>query len=220
MNTIQSPDMGSTPINSEEYGYVYCITSLSYTDRCKVGCVWKEGRTPTDRLKEANASTWCMPDFKLEFAKKVKNPREKEGQLHKLLEKYSSRIHPSREFFRISPNEVRELFNLMDGEYWTDATTTEDIDNIVNGEQLPTGRDMTKRFKDGQQIRHSINDNVWVANYEMISNSILYNNTSYRSLSAFALAHYKVCRPERKTVNGWAECEYEIDGKWMSTINL
>ena len=92
MNTIQSPDMGSTPINSEEYGYVYCITSLSYTDRCKVGCVWKEGRTPTDRLKEANASTWCMPDFKLEFAKKVKNPREKEGQLHKLLEKYSSRI--------------------------------------------------------------------------------------------------------------------------------
>jgi len=219
MNTIvQQPNSAS--IDSEEYGYVYCITSASFTDRCKVGCVWKEGRTPTDRLKEANSSTWSIPDFKLEFAKKVKNPKEKESQLHKLLERYSSRIHPGREFFRIAPEEVRGLFDIMDGEYWTETMNLEDSDNSVNGEQPSSGRDMARCFKDGQQIRHCINDNIWLAKYESSSNSILFNTTNYKSLSAFALAHQKVCKPDRRTANGWVECEYELDGNWISTSSL
>jgi len=40
----------------------------------------------------------------------------KEKTLHTLLEQYTERINPRREFFRVSQEEVRKFFDLMDGE--------------------------------------------------------------------------------------------------------
>ena len=58
-----------------------------------------------------------MP-YTLEFAKKVTQPKEKEKTLHALLERYAERVSPSHEFFRVSVEEVRTFFALMDGEMW------------------------------------------------------------------------------------------------------
>lgn len=84
-------------------------------------------RTPLDRLEEANSSdTWKPPTpYTVELAKSVVDPKSKENTIHKLLEKYSEKIHDRREFFRISVDDVRLFFDLMDGEYWTTSPTQE-----------------------------------------------------------------------------------------------
>ena len=90
-------------------GYIYCFSNPSMPGILKVGMT---ERTPEARLSEANASdTWRPPTpYKIEFAKKVSNPSQKEKTLHTLLEQYTDRIHPRREFFRVSQKEVLKFF--------------------------------------------------------------------------------------------------------------
>lgn len=98
-----------------EDGWVYCISNPEYKGLLKIGMTT---RTPNERLAEANRSnTWIPEHFKLEFAKKVKWPLQKEQTLHKLMEQYNERTNPTREFFRISVERARLYFDLMDGEY-------------------------------------------------------------------------------------------------------
>lgn len=99
------------------FGWIYCITSKRNPGMCKVGCTWGKNTCPEDRLKAANKNTFSLPDFKLEFKKKVSNPREKEKKLHKILEKYAKRVVPNREFFNIKVSDLRLFFDLIDGEY-------------------------------------------------------------------------------------------------------
>lgn len=103
-----------------EEGYIYCISNLEIMpDIYKVGITM---RTPLDRLKEANSSeTWKIPTFKIEFAKKVMNPKDKERKLHKHMEKFMTRIHPRREFFKGKIEDIKEVFDLLDGEMWNDT---------------------------------------------------------------------------------------------------
>ena len=117
-------------------GYLYCFSNASMTGILKVGMTQ---RNPKDRLKEANDSdTWRPPTpYCLEFAKEVSCPKEKEKTMHHLLEKYTERIHPRREFFRTTPEEVRVFFDLMDGNYWDPSieplqtdTNLDDSDSI------------------------------------------------------------------------------------------
>jgi hypothetical protein len=192
-------------------------------------------RTPELRLSEANASdTWRPPTpYKIEFAKKVFNPLQKEKTLHTLLEQYTDRIHPRREFFRVSQEEVLKFFDLMDGEMWTgtreEEEEDEDEDEDTSSESAPrvkaTGakgcRDMTKCFTNGQRIRHTIGINkTWIGTYDSSKNVIVYDGKTL-SLNKFAESHYKSERPDRvSSVNAWKECECEVNGKWISTYSL
>jgi hypothetical protein len=103
-----------------EEGYLYCISNLDVMpDIFKVGVTM---RTPLERLKEANSSeTWKIPTYKIEFAKKVINPYDKEKKLHKLMEKFMKRVHPRREFFKGKIEDIREVFDLLDGEMWNET---------------------------------------------------------------------------------------------------
>jgi len=193
-------------------------------------------RTPEARLSEANASdTWRPPTpYKIEFAKKVFNPLQKEKTLHILLEQYTERIHPRREFFRVSPEEVREFFDLMDGEMWTETHTEEEEEEEeeeedTSSESAPrvkaTGvkgcRDMAKCFTNGQRIRHTIGINkTWIGTYDSSKNGIVYDGKTL-TLNKFAVSHYETERPDRvSNVNAWKDCECEVDGKWISTYSL
>ena len=102
-----------------ETGYIYCISNVDIMPGIyKVGVTM---RSPLDRLKEANSSeTWKIPYYKIEFAKKVTNPKEKERTLHRLMEKFMKRVHPRREFFRGDINDIKEAFKLMDGDIWNE----------------------------------------------------------------------------------------------------
>jgi hypothetical protein len=204
-------------------GYIYCMSNESMPGILKVGMT---ERTPEIRLKEANSSdTWRPPTaYTIEFAKKVLNASGKEKTLHILLEQYTDRIHPRREFFRVSPEEVRKFFDLMDGEMWLEISAVEEYeeDEEPSPKLLKGCRDMTKCFKHGQRIRHTIGiNNTWVATYDLIKEKIIYNRDEYNSMCAFANAHYKSIRPESKPhADGWGGCECEIDGKWVSTYSL
>ena len=85
-------------------------------------------RNPEIRLNEANSSdTWRPPTpYKIEFAKKVLNPKQKETTLHNLLSQYTERINPKREFFRVSLEEVKTFFDLIDGDLWDECPEEEE----------------------------------------------------------------------------------------------
>ena len=85
-------------------------------------------RTPEARLKEANTSdTWRPPTpYQIEFAKKVYKSSQKEKTLHILLEQYTDRIHPRREFFRVSTEDLSKFFDMMDGEIWVETRIEEE----------------------------------------------------------------------------------------------
>ena len=115
-------------------GYIYCFSNPSMVVILKVGIT---ERTPELRLKEANSSnTWKPPTpYKIEFAKKVTNPKQKEFTLHILLAKYTERIDLHREFFRISKEDIIVFFDLIDGEIWIEKTKSENESKYKSEEE-------------------------------------------------------------------------------------
>ena len=85
-------------------GYIYCLSNQSMPGLLKIGMTT---RTAEERVKELYTTGVPTP-FKIEITKQVTKPYEKESLIHKVLEKY--RI-PSREFFKISLEEVNKIFN-------------------------------------------------------------------------------------------------------------
>ena len=203
-------------------GYIYCFSNPSYGGLVKVGMTT---RSPEDRAKELFVTGVPTP-FKIEFAKKVSNPASKEATLHMLLEEYTERTSHRREFFSVSPAEVRHFFELSDGEWWKGEEVGEEVDeevDAVNPTKIHRGRNRLNRFTNGQRIRHNIKiiDDIWVGTYDSSRSGILCNGELYTSLSAFSVGHYTISRPNRTpSSNGWIECECEVDGDWISTNSL
>ena len=223
-------------------GYIYCFSNPSMPGIVKVGMT---ERTPDIRLREANASdTWRPPTpYTIEFAKKVSNATKKEKTLHSLLEQYTDRIHPRREFFRVSQEEVRSFFDLMDGEMWAETHVSveknkeeeeeeeeleeeelEEEEEVKNTSSKPKPtycRDMAKCFVNGQRIRHKIGINkTWICTYDSSKNVVLYDGKT-SSLHQFVRNHYILERPDRTpNASAWNECEVEVGEKWISTYNL
>lgn len=216
-------------------GFVYCFSNSSMPGILKIGMTI---RTPEARLLDANSSdTWRPPTpYIIEFAKKVSNPKQIEFTTHIFLTENFERINPKREFFRISIDDAKNIFDLIDGDYWikpkmeitnSDIITkkkdyTYKIINDNDNDISNSSKDMTKYFTNGQYIRHIIGINKsWVGIYNSEANCIIYDNTFYNSLSDFANMHYKCDNPKSlKRVNGWKECQYEINGEWVSTYNM
>lgn len=211
-------------------GYIYCFSNPSMPGIIKIGMT---ERDPRIRLSEANISTtWGPPTpYKIEFAKKVYDPKQKEVTLHKILSIYRERIHHKHEFFRVSPEEVLVLFDLIDGKMWNNSINDDhyDDEDDFDKEEANIGiskicRDIKKCFADGQRIRHSIGtDKIWIGIYDSSKNGIIYNENIYignSPLNQFVMAHYKIENPNRKSANAWSECEYEKDGIWISTYDM
>ena len=202
-------------------GYIYCFSNEVMPGILKVGMT---ERTPELRLNEANNSgTWTLPSYKIVIAKKVLNPKQKELTLHILLSQYTQRIHPKREFFRVSQEEVKTFFDLIDGELWVETSEKENEEyEEYEEDEKKKSRNMANCFTNGQRIRHTIGLNkTWIGIYDASKNEIICDTKSYKSLSGFAGTHYSIERPDRgNSANGWAECDYEVDGKWISTYTL
>ena len=123
------------------YGYLYVFSNPSMPGILNIGMT---ERSPYERLREANVTdTWRPPTpYKLEFAKKVMDVKQKEVRLHKMLDQYHERINPHREFFRVDIDKVREFFELMDGEYYLETDYIEEIidkpdENVLIEEPSP-----------------------------------------------------------------------------------
>lgn len=84
-------------------------------------------------------------------------------------------------------------------------------------------RNMGDYFTHGQLIRHKIgktDTKIRIGTYDYFKNGIICDGRFYKSISNFALIHHRIYKPDRKSTNGWAECDYEVDGKWISTHTL
>ena len=209
-------------------GYLYCFSNESMPGILKVGMT---ERTPEIRVKELYTTGVPLP-FKIEFAKKVLNPKQKETTLHILLAQYTERTNAKREFFRVSTEEVKTFFELIDGEVWKPEPTPEptpepeeeeeDKQSTISNSPLVKCRLMSKCFTNGQRICHTIGINkTWIGIYDSSKNGIMYDTKFYKSLSAFAVEHYSIDRTDRgPSANGWKECKCEVNGEWISTYNL
>jgi hypothetical protein len=96
-------------------GYIYCFSNPAMPGLLKIGYT---ERPVEQRLEEANLpNTWGPPmPYMVEFAKLVREPNAKEQIIHKLL--HDKRVNPKREFFRVTVEHVRLLFDLVDGTSW------------------------------------------------------------------------------------------------------
>lgn len=115
-------------------GFVYCLSNPEMPGLLKIGFT---ERPMDQRLEEANSSTWVPTEFSIVFAKFVRDPNAKEQTIHRILK--SARINPKREFFRVSPEEVRLYFELMDGTWW---------DSEIEEEEPVLGHQVVKMFLD------------------------------------------------------------------------
>jgi hypothetical protein len=89
------------------------------------------------------------------------NPKEKEGTLHQLLERHFGRVHPRREFFRCSAEDVRTFFKLLDGVWWEPSEPpqaasppAEDIDMSSEEEEDAVGPRRPVRLIREGVLRH------------------------------------------------------------------
>ena len=199
-------------------GYIYCLSNDAMPGIVKIGEIHTEGRTPDDRIRELYTTGVPLP-FKIEFAKKVANPAEAEARIHAFIS--DKRVNPRREFFKVTPEYVRRLFDLIDGEMWVKPEQEEESDES----ELTVTQEskMYRRLTDGQRIRHVISQDpnkTWIGTYNATTDRIVHNEVSYSSPSDFAIKHHRVYNPERKSAGGWAECECEVDGIWVNAGSL
>ena len=135
-----------------ELGWVYVLSNKSMPGIYKIGYT---GRSPVERLAEANTpDTWRPPTpYVIEFARQVAEANPKEQRIHRALKRY--RVTPGREFFSTDLDEIRNLFELMDGPWWKEEDDTEsdealdlaDVETKSIDEPM-TGAEVLKVFLD------------------------------------------------------------------------
>ena len=93
-------------------GYIYCLSNPSFVrNTFKIGFTKKP---PTIRALELYKTGLPTP-FRIEFFKRVKNPRIAENKLHCLFRKY--RINNEREFFSVPIENIRKAFDSIQGQF-------------------------------------------------------------------------------------------------------
>ena len=97
---------------SDGSGFIYCLSNESYKDIYKIGFTKND---PDVRMMKLNTTGVPTP-FKLEFAKQVMNYKDKEKKLHSIFDEY--RVNKNREFFKIELKKIKELFDLIDGQWY------------------------------------------------------------------------------------------------------
>ena len=179
---------------TEEIGFLYGFSNESMQKMLKVGVT---KRSPIERLNEANRSyTWIPTQFKLELAKQVTDPFKKEKILHNILTMNGKRVSPDREFFRISVEELKLYFELMDGILWDADTDTDIIDEIKPS-------DIKQLFKDNDtiRIRNKNSGNILTGKYNYSTNSM------------------KTDVPDTDASKSWCEWECELNNKWVQIVD-
>ena len=132
-------------------------------------------------------------------------------------------------FFRVSQEEVKTFFELIDGDNWFNGENGEDEEDEEDYDSINSSsgkcRDISKCLKNGQRIRHVIDKSIWIGIYDSNKNSIVHDENLFMGrspLNQFAKTHYEKYRPDRTSnVNAWREYECEVDDEvWISTENL
>ena len=106
-------------------GYIYCLSNKSYENIYKIGYT---NRNPYIRCNELY-TTGVLHCFKLEFAKKVYNVKEKEMYIHEILSQF--RVNKDREFFEFPLEKIRKLFCIINGTWFNINNIIKENKNII-----------------------------------------------------------------------------------------
>ena len=205
------------------------------------------------RLGEANSETYSLPEWEVEFAKEVDDVIQAEKKIHTLLETLNMRMYPNyprKEFFQVSYEIIRQIFDLIPGTYYsvTDhlpseielvpntntlvqddehADSVSESEDVVEdaGQGAKGKRDMREYLTDKMRIRHRLaNNDEWIGIYDRDQNLILYGGTNYFTPTAFANDHnVQILGGQPNKRSGWNECFAEVSaGEWkrLKTLDL
>lgn len=103
--------MSESNYKTAEYGFIYCLWNESFPHLVKIGMTTT---CPHQRAKQLS-STGLPTPFRVEFAKYVRYPYEKEQKIHHILKK--NRVNHHREHFEVSRQDALTYFELLDGEW-------------------------------------------------------------------------------------------------------
>ena len=95
-------------------GYIFVLSNPLYTEHVLVSA---SSKTPSERAAELYTDGLLYP-FSVVSAKSVANIETKLVSLHKLMGKFGERPNPDKDFFKIHPELIDNLFDLVDGEKW------------------------------------------------------------------------------------------------------
>jgi len=118
-------------------GYIYVLSNPLYSEHVLIGASTK---TPSERAAELYTDGLLYP-FTVVSAKSVINLQTKLVSLHKLMGKFGERPNPDKDFFKINPDIIDNLFDLVDGEKWlpssevlSDGSWLEKVGTIMKNE--------------------------------------------------------------------------------------
>jgi len=209
-------------VMSTDAGWVYCMTNPAMPGIVKIG---ESGIRDLNQRKNKLFTTGVPMPFDIAFAIYVARRKEKESLLHLYLS--DKRVWPGREFFEITPEHLKVLFNLMEGTWWstesspltepTESTPLIEPTVLVQSTKKWQRPGLNEFLSDGQKVCHLASCNTeWVGTYSRVNNAIMYNGIGY-TLNQFARAHYEEERPDRKPgCNAWKECKVLKDSSWIS----
>lgn len=204
-----------TTSNRMTLGYIVAISKEAKDGEVIKFCVLHDDSKSLDEKINTLNDKWGpgTKPHKIVVAKRVSNPKE---MMKKLQKHYSNKKmdYLEDQYFRVSTEEVKSLFDFMEGEVW----------NTNEEKNTPMGCRVPRRcFYNGQEIRHKAlgTNHVWIGTYDSGKIKIVHESGEYTHLSGFTKAHYKAVRPDRTPEsNGWEECKCKVDGEWISTFNL
>jgi hypothetical protein len=91
-------------------GWVYALVTPSMPGVVHLGAT---AHDPNERVNEANACKWHMPDYTVACARQVDDAFAAERRMHAAFS--HRRLHPRREFFRATAEEATALIALAAG---------------------------------------------------------------------------------------------------------
>lgn len=195
--------------------YVCVFTVKGFDGIVKVTC---DVRSPTCQLQEA--ITWGgIVDVELRFAKLI--PVSKLDIFLSILNRYERVGNPVAGWFKVTVDEIKPLFDLIEGIYWSPEPIASPVSvyPMSNSEVLMGCRSEALCFYNGQKIRIQYNGSMWEGSWNSSGKKIVCGGKDYPSLNTFANAFHKSIKGLSR-VSAWNACQCEVDGKWVSTYNL
>jgi len=94
-------------------GWIFCLTNEIMPGLVTINITNSVEKTPEMRAKALYTEALPLP-FKVVLKKKVRDPNQKKKHVYNILSKNFERVHPKRGFFKTTPSEVSDIFNLID----------------------------------------------------------------------------------------------------------
>jgi hypothetical protein len=147
-------------------GYIYCLSNPSIPGLYKIG---KTINSPIERCNDLSSPTGVPVPYEIEFAKEIDDIDRGEKAIHYILDAY--RTNDKREFFNISKDIIKQLFDLIKGNYWSP-----DSPSKLSKEHIEEPISKTKDDLIKEEVNNLINTYVRKTSSAQIIKTFEYNN--------------------------------------------